>query len=427
MPSINANVPRPISVNPFRFSLSPFFVLLIFLAIFAGCQGGRYYFENRLQELGITSALLLFLAGSWRGFFILETMEWRRWVYLPVILVGGIMLISAVVFSVNYQGSVLYSFFSAREFMLAFVGPGIYLLCRTGLSLKLVERVIWAVLMALMLNYLFFYFTMDLSAAFFSSDHTVSSLVTYDEWRGFRLKPPLFAIMVGLLSSFMLLLQSRSWMTRCAALVVLGLAAYIWSIVLFRSALATMLLSIVLYPIFLSSRNRLHFLFVLVPVALIIVPPLLQLVLSNFLLADGGNIRAKAFGLAFEHIPRHFLLGAGEDSAYGRSYQDLVGSYFYPSDLGLVGTFYKYGLLGTLLYLFMHFKIWRSLWRANLSSRAGNTAPSSLLWGLLIFFTAQTFNLALNPGLAYAQGITLGSMALALACLHLPELPRASA
>ena len=420
--SINASTPGSASVNPFRLSITPFFVLLIFLAIFAGCQGGRYYFANRLQELGIASALLLFLAGSWRSFFILNAKEWQRWVCLPVLLVAGTMLTSAVVFSVNYQGSVLYSFFSAREFMLAFLGPGIYLLCRTGLSLKLVERVVWAVLVALMLNYLFFYFTMDLSSAFFSSDHTVSNLVTYDEWRGFRLKPPLFAIMVGLLSSFMLLLQSRSWITRCAALVVLGLAAYIWSIVLFRSTLATMLLSVMLYPIFLSSRNRLHLLFVLVPVALIVLPPLLQFALSNFLQADGGNIRAKAFALAFEHIPQHFLLGAGEDSAYGSSYQDLVGSYFYPSDLGLVGTFYKYGLLGTLLYLFMHFKIWRSLWRANLSRNAGNTVPSSLLWGLLIFFTAQTFNLALNPGLAYAQGITLGSMALALAHLHLQEV-----
>ena len=38
---------------------------------------------------------------------------------------------------------------------------------------------------------------------------------------------------------------------------------------------------------------------------------------------------------------------------------------------------------------------------------------------MLIFITAQTFNLMLNPGLAYAQGITAGSLALSLASLHL--------
>ena len=98
-----------------------------------------------------------------------------------------------------------------------------------------------------------------------------------------------------------------------------------------------------------------------------------------------------------------------------QSYQSLVAPFFFPSDLGLVGTFYKYGLLGTLLYLFMHGKIWRALWRANLAHTARHSRHNALLWGLLIFFTAQTFNLALNPGLAYAQGITLGSLALALA------------
>jgi hypothetical protein len=123
--------------------------------------------------------------------------------------------------------------FSAREFLLAFLGPGIYLLCRCGLPLAQVERCLWLALFALMLNYLFFYFTMDLRAAFFSSDHTVSNLVTYDAWRGFRLKPPLFAIMVALLGSLALLPR------RAAPAIKLHprsppdhrLAAYIWSIV----------------------------------------------------------------------------------------------------------------------------------------------------------------------------------------------------
>ena len=84
-----------------------------------------------------------------------------------------------------------------------------------------------------------------------------------------------------------------------------------------------------------------------------------------------------------------------------------------------MGTFYKYGLLGTCLYLFMHGKIWRALWRANLAHTGRTGRHNALLWGLLILFTAQTFNLALNPGLAYAQGITLGSLALALAHLNL--------
>jgi hypothetical protein len=42
------------------------------MAIFAGFQGGRYYLANRLQELGIACALLLFAVGAWRALFRLE-------------------------------------------------------------------------------------------------------------------------------------------------------------------------------------------------------------------------------------------------------------------------------------------------------------------------------------------------------------------
>ncbi len=114
--------------------------------------------------------------------------------------------------------------------------------------------------------------------------------------------------------------------------------------------------------------------------------------------------------------PKEFT--AGEDSAYGQSYQDIVAPYFYPSDLGLVGTLYKYGVAGILLYLTMHARIWVALWRANLQVKAVSGRHDALLWALLMFMTAQTFNLMLNPGLAYAQGITLGSLAFALARLH---------
>lgn len=401
-----------------RVNLDSAVKLLIFLAVFAGCQGGRYYMANRLQELGIACAVLLFGLGAWRAFFRLSTREWKRWVVAPILLIIGIMLISSVVFTINFNGNVLYSFFSAREFLLGFSGPGIYLLVRSGMEYRSVERVVWFALIALMLNYLFFYTTMDLRAAFFSSDHTISNLVTYDEWRGFRLKPPLFAVMVCLSASVMLLLQSRRPHIFAAAVVILSLALFIWSIVMFRSTLATLILSMLLYPIFISSKNRLTLIVVIAPLLVLFLPWVAQLSLSFFLDADGGSIRGKAFALAFEQIPQHFFLGAGEDSAYGDSYQDLVAPYFYPSDLGLVGTFYKYGLLGTLLYLGMHCKIWISLWRANTTFTARHQRHNALLWGFLIFMTAQSFNLALNPGLAYAQGITLGTLALALARLQ---------
>ncbi|KZX55124.1 hypothetical protein A3709_09045 [Halioglobus sp. HI00S01] len=413
------------SVTPISLPLNLRFIimLLVFIAIFAGFQGGRYYFANRLQELGIAASLGLYLLGAWRGLFMLPAADWYRWVMAPALLIVGIMVVSALVFNINYAGNPVYSFFSAREFLLGFLGPGIYLLCRCGMATRDVHSVVWVALVALMLNYLFFYATMDLREVFFSSDHTKSNLVTYDEWRGFRLKPPLFAIMVALLAGLALIAQARSKVSVLGAILVIALGGYIWSIVLYRATLATMALSVILYPIFLASRSRVQLILVAAPLALLAAPVMGHLALNYFLSADGGTIRAKAFASALELILRHPLLGAGEDSAYGLSYQDIVAFYFYPSDLGLVGTGYKYGLIGVSLYLFMHCKIWLALWRANIFHREREGAIQPLIWAMLMFMTAQTFNLMLNPGLAYAQGITLGSLALALASLEVVHRP----
>lgn len=140
--------------------------------------------------------------------------------------------------------------------------------------------------------------------------------------------------------------------------------------------------------------------------------------LDVFLGSDGGSIRSKAFELAFEQIPGHFLFGAGEDNAYGATYQDIVAPYFYPDDIGLVGTLYKYGAVGAFLYLYMHFKIWSRLWAANIRYADVHGRLNPLLWAIFMWLTALAFNLVLNPGLAYAQGITLASTGFALASLH---------
>ena len=400
-------------------NIEPLIYILLFLAIFAGCQGGRYYMANRLQELGIASSLGLMALGTWRGLFQLDLQTWKTWVFKPMYLVFGIMIISSLAFYTNFGGNPLYSFFSAREFMLAFVGPGIYLLCRTGLPLAAVEKTVRFTLIALMLNYLLFYFTLDLKSLFFSNDHTLSNLVTYDDWRGFRLKPPLFAIMVGLMAAFISVGQSRQFLAWAISLSVMSIAIYIWSIVMFRSTLATMALSMMLYPIIFASKTRIPLIVVLSPLIILLIPTAFDVMLDVFLGSDGGSLRKKAFLLAFEQIPGHFFFGAGEDNAYGATYQDIVAPYFYPDDIGLVGTLYKYGAVGAFLYLYMHAKIWTRLWAANIKFIQVNGRINPQLWAIFMWLTALAFNLVLNPGLAYAQGITLASTGFALASLHL--------
>ena len=140
-----------------QLSLNWLICLLLFVAIYAGFQGGRYYLANRVQELGIAASAALFCLGAWRSLFLVSIGEWRRWVVVPVALIATIMIGSAAVFTFNYSGNLAFGFFSAREFMLALLGPGVYLLCRCGLPLRVVEQVVWTALVALMINYLFFF------------------------------------------------------------------------------------------------------------------------------------------------------------------------------------------------------------------------------------------------------------------------------
>jgi len=419
-----ATVDGNTSVGYRPLNLQPLICALLFIAIFAGCQGGRYYFANRLQELGIFSALALMVLGTWRGLFQLDMVSLKAWVLKPVCLVFGIMVISSLAFYINYGGNPLYSFFSAREFMLAFMGPGVYLLCRTGLPIAAAERTVSFALIALMLNYLIFYFTLDLKSLFFSTDHTLSNLVTYDDWRGFRLKPPLFAIMVGLMAALIGVGQSRSIVSWVISLSVVSIAIYIWSIVMFRSTLATMALAMLLYPIIFSSRNRIPLVVVFSPLVILCIPIGFELMLDVFLGSDGGSLRKRAFELAFEQIPGHLVFGAGEDNAYGATYQDIVAPYFYPDDIGFVGTLYKYGAVGAMLYLYMHWKIGSQLWAANIRYSHTHGRLNPLLWAIFMWLTAMAFNLVLNPGLAYAQGITLASIGFSLASLHLSTSPK---
>ena len=414
--TVSADVKPRVGYRPLN--IEPLVYVLLFLAIFAGCQGGRYYMANRLQELGIASSMGLMVLGTWRGFFQLDFGTWKTWVLKPVFLIFGIMIISSLAYYANYGGNPLYSFFSAREFMLGFMGPGVYLLCRTGLPLDLVEKTVRFALVALMLNYLAFYFTLDLPSLFFSNDHTLSNLVTYDDWRGFRLKPPLFAIMVGLMAAFIGVGQSCRPLPLMISISVMSIAIYIWSIVMFRSTLVTMALSMCLYPVIFASRNRIPLVVVMSPLVILCIPVGFEVMLDVFLGSDGGSLRKKAFELAFQQIPGHLLFGAGEDNAYGATYQDIVAPYFYPDDIGLVGTLYKYGVVGAFLYLYMHAKIWLRLWAANIKCVATRGRINPLLWAIFMWLTALAFNLVLNPGLAYAQGITLASIGFALASLH---------
>ena len=173
-----------------RFNLSSLVLVALSFAIFAGLGGGKFFMHNRIQELGIAVILGLFLLAFYLSAFRLSSGQWFLWVSTCLSFVVFIMVFWSMIFSFKANQSFLPSLLASREFLLLLIAPAIYLLYRSGLQLDKIGYALVAGLVLAAFSYLFFYFTLDLKAAYFSDDQFTHHLVTFDEERGFRLKPP---------------------------------------------------------------------------------------------------------------------------------------------------------------------------------------------------------------------------------------------
>jgi hypothetical protein len=75
-------------------------------------------------------------------------------------------------------------------------------------------------------------------------------------------------------------------------------------------------------------------------------------VVFKFELTDdpSANSRIEQIALAMPHIMNHWLVGNGTISnQWSGGFENVVG-YFYPSDIGLIGVEFSYGVLGAILY-----------------------------------------------------------------------------
>ena len=86
-------------------------------------------------------------------------------------------------------------------------------------------------------------------------------------------------------------------------------------------------MAVLVYPLFPNRLNRLHLAIVCLPIVLLAMPVLSELITGYFRNAEGGLIRLKAYGLALQLLPDYWLFGVGENSQYGRTYQDLFAYY----------------------------------------------------------------------------------------------------
>ncbi len=398
-------------------ALIGFFLILIF---YAGYQGGKYFMNNRFQELGIALTFALYFYGAAFTAFTDRGIRWGWWFWSAPMMAGYVMGSSSLAFALNAGVGMAPSLFAAREFLIVFLAPTLYFLYRLGFSPAQLERIFVTSLVVIVINYLFHYFRIDLESAYFSTGY-MSYLVTYDEWRGYRLKPPTFALLILTCYGLMRLFQPGRTLDKMGWLAVLGLVGYIWSLIMARSQMATLVLAMLLYPVFFSRPNRMNLFVLVAPLGVMLLIALSGVLVDNFMHAEGAEVRAKSYATAFDTIKALPLFGYGQSSGYSKTYQDIFGPKFFPSDLGLVGITFKYGLIGLGLYLFFNFYVAARLLKVNWYYRKHYGRHNPVIWSLFVLMTALTINLILNPGLAYMQGLTTAAFALAMTACYYEE------
>jgi len=238
------------------------------IVFFAALGGGKYFLSNRLQELGILLALLLFFYSAVLAGLNVKSrdLNWSFWFFAPFIFISYTMIIPAYTFSTNNGVAMLPSVAACREYLVVFIGPALYFLYRLGLTAQEIERTLVNTLVVLALSYVFFYFTMNLEAAYFSPDHAISSLVTFDPWRGYRLRPPTVAMFLVTLLTPIKLFYAKSAIARLWWVFVLAVLLFIWGINLQRAAMGSLVLSVLVYHFMFAKKYRMGLLFASLPI-----------------------------------------------------------------------------------------------------------------------------------------------------------------
>jgi hypothetical protein len=389
----------------------------LYLIFYTGFQGGRYFMDNRLQELGLMAAVGLFLYSAIVANLNIRDrdLRWNWWFFMTIGMVLYTFILPAYRFSVNAGVSMIPSVFASREFLIIFLSAAMWFLYRLGYPIEKFEKIFIVSLVILAFNYLFHYFRMDLRAAYFSSDYILAALVTFDPWRGYRLKPSTTALFtLTLLAPYMLYLAKGLW-KKIQWTIVLGVVGYIWALVQARSMAVTLIMGATMFPFFFSKRSRMGLFYFSIPMLLGMFIFLIYTIVMHMLKGDENEqVRLRSLEIAWNSIQQTPFLGFGQQSNFTITEQEIFWYKFFSADLGLVGITFKYGFIGASVYVFMMFFLLQRVIRANWLYQRAYKRNNPIYFAILSVWLAYLINITLNPSLAFINGLTLAAFTIGL-------------
>lgn len=397
----------------------------LFVIFYTALKGGYYFLSNRLQEVGFLFLFGLFAYSALVAALNVKEkdLRWSWWVFATFAFVGYTFVLPGYQFAQHTGVSMVPSIFASREFLIVLLAPTLYFLYRIGYRVEDIERVFLMTLGALIFSYIFHYFRIDLEAAYFSPNPTIAGMVTHDEWRGYRLKPPSTALILASVISPVLLVREKKLLSKLLWGFIFLLCLWAWSLLMARSAIAMMIMGVVLYHVWFAYKLRLSLMFLSLP---IIIPVMSYGVAAYFetMRTTDGGVRYRSYTIAFENIEKYPFFGFGQQSAATLTEQQIFWYKFYSADIGIIGVAFKYGLVGAALYMGMLFYIIARGVSTNWLYRREMGVCNLIFFGIVAKAIGDVFKFVLSVDYVYIQGLTIGSVVIALSAIYRHKFSR---
>jgi hypothetical protein len=399
----------------------PVLAQALLLGSFLGALGFLdFYRALYVSELAILCIVALF---SWLAY---STTLDTRGVLLNVFSIVGLtlfVLLYAYIFSARTGAPLLPSVLAQRYYVFFLIAPVTYMLYRGGWRLIDFQRIfVLAALLATMSRVIVDLVppTAPTTSPFMPPPRQVLIFkqdTAYEDYSSLlrRLDASTLFTMLYFGRG---LLRARDLTSFGFCLAVTALSLTLLVVNAPRTLIAAALLALVLYGAFLSRPGRTRVLVVLLPLVASVIALYATQLTSVLPSAFGGDVsyetRVQSTQIAWDVVSQYPLLGLGQESAQSISYQDMFGRHFYPTDVGLLGVVFQWGLLGLLLYLY--FSVWlvvnllKLLWAHTGDTSRIRSREQLFLWALFILCLAFAITSVVQARFIKTEGLAIAAL-----------------
>lgn len=394
--------------------------ILLFIGLLGAFGFARQYSTLYFYEFAGFCVLILFV---WLAFST-KVKRGGSWIiYLPVLLITSLIVLYAYVFSIRTGAPIIPSILAQRERVFFLLAPVVYMLHMRGWRLADFQRTFVLAASLAIAYYAVAYFTIDAASWFNSGDFYKRSMVQFDEWRGFRLKGPLFLTILVALYFGRRAWQAGNFFSFASRAAVTMVPVVLLVITFSRSTLQAAILALILYGLLLWRTNQVNLslilLLMLVPLGAVVGANVASLFTVTFAQDWSYLARVRETEIALELVSQYPLLGIGQPSYQSVSISDIAGPGFQPSDIGLLGVAVQFGIVGLLLYLFLGLWIFVNFLKLLMVYRGGiEPQQRAFLWVLFVIIFTYLIVSPVQAPFIYEFGVVAFTWGLLLAHKH---------